>query len=57
MLQKAVGDVNELAYVNQIGDQAITRSYSLFDVNSYLDMLLLAYSTKHNSHATSMKHK
>jgi hypothetical protein len=40
MLQNSVGDVNELAYVKQIGDQDIARP--ALDVDSYLALLLSA---------------
>jgi hypothetical protein len=57
MLQNSVGDVTELAYVKQIGDQDIARGNPPLDVDSYLELLLSACSTYYKNHATSMKHK
>jgi hypothetical protein len=56
MLQNSVSDVNPLAYVKQIGNQDIAHGNPPLDVNSYLELLLLACSTYDKSHATSIKH-
>jgi hypothetical protein len=45
MLQNAVGDVTELAYVKQIGDQDIARGNPPLVYESYLELLLSACST------------
>jgi hypothetical protein len=45
MLQNAVGDVTELAYVKQIGDQDIARGYMPLNYESYMELLLSACST------------
>jgi hypothetical protein len=45
LLQNSVGDVTELAYVNQIGDQDIARGKVPLTYESYLELLLSACST------------
>ena len=45
MLQNAVGDVTELAYVKQLGDQDIARGSPPLSYESYLELLLSACST------------
>jgi hypothetical protein len=55
MLQSSVDDVNELAYVKQIGDQDIAHGNPPLDVDSYLELLLSACSTYDKNHATLMK--
>ena len=45
MLQNAVGDVTELAYVKQIGDQDIARGNPPLTYESYMELLLSACST------------
>jgi hypothetical protein len=45
MLQNAVGDVSELAYVKQIGDQDIARGNPPLLYESYMELLLSACST------------
>jgi hypothetical protein len=57
MLKNSVGDVNELAYVKQIGDQDIARGNPPLDVGSNLELLLSACSTYDKNHAIAMKHK
>jgi hypothetical protein len=47
MLQNAVGDVTELAYVNQIGDQDIARGTPPLTYVNYMELLLSACSTYH----------
>jgi hypothetical protein len=56
-LPNSVGDINELAYVKQIGDQDISRGNPTLDVDSYLELLLSACLANNKNHATSMKHK
>jgi hypothetical protein len=57
MLQNSVGDVNEFAYVKQIGDQDIARGNAPLDFDSYLELLLSACSTYDKNYATPMKQK
>ena len=45
MLQNAVGDATELAYVKQIGDQDIARGNPPLRYESYMELLLSACST------------
>ena len=45
MLQNAVGDATELAYVKQIGDQDVARGNKPLVYESYLELLLSACST------------
>jgi uncharacterized membrane-anchored protein len=45
MLQNAVGDATELAYVKQIGDQDIARGNPPLLYDSYMELLLSACST------------
>ena len=45
MLQNAIGDVTELAYVKQIGDQDIARGNPPLTYESYMALLLSACST------------
>jgi len=45
MLQNAVGDVTELAYVKQIGDQDIARGRPSLGYEGYMELLLSACST------------
>jgi hypothetical protein len=45
MLQNAVGDVMEFAYIKQIGDQDIARGHPPLSYDSYMDLLLSACST------------
>jgi len=45
MLQNAVGDVSELSYVKQLGDQDIARGLPPLTFESYLELLLSACST------------
>jgi hypothetical protein len=45
MLQNTVGDVTELAYVKQIGDQDIARGLPSLGYESYLELLMSACST------------
>ena len=45
MLQNAVGDVGELSYVKQLGDQDIARGHAPLTYESYLELLLSACST------------
>ena len=45
MLQNAVGDATELAYVKQIGDQDIARGFKPLGYEPYLELLMSACST------------
>jgi hypothetical protein len=45
LLQNAVGDVTELSYIKQIGDQDVARGYPALTYDSYMELLLLACST------------
>jgi hypothetical protein len=45
MLQNAVDDVTELAYVKQIGDQDIARGNPPLTYENYMGLLLSACST------------
>jgi hypothetical protein len=45
LLQNAVGDVAELSYIKQIGDQDVACGYQPLTYESYMELLLLAYST------------
>jgi hypothetical protein len=45
MFQNAVGEVSELAYVKQIGDQDISRGNPPFISETYMEVLLSAWST------------
>jgi hypothetical protein len=45
LLQNAVGDVAELLYIKQIGDQDVARGYQPLTYESYKELLLLACST------------
>jgi hypothetical protein len=45
MLQNAVGDVTELSYIKQIGDQDIARGNPPLSYDSYMGLLLSACST------------
>jgi hypothetical protein len=45
MLQNAVGDATELAYVKQIGDQDIARGHPALAYDGYMELLLSACST------------
>jgi hypothetical protein len=45
MLQNAVGEVSELAYVKQIGDQVIGRGNPPLVYETYMELLLSACST------------
>jgi hypothetical protein len=45
MLQNAIGDVTELAYVKQIGDQDIARGNPPLTYENYMEFLLSACST------------
>jgi hypothetical protein len=45
ILQNAVGDASELAYVKQIGDQDIARGNPPLTYKSYMELLLYACST------------
>jgi hypothetical protein len=40
MQQNSVGDVNESAYLKQIGDQDVARCNLRLDVDSFLDLIL-----------------
>jgi hypothetical protein len=51
MLQNAVSDVNELAYVKQIGDQDVAHGKPPLDFESYLQPLLSACSAYDRNHA------
>jgi Reverse transcriptase (RNA-dependent DNA polymerase) len=57
MLQNAVGDVTELAYVKQIGDQDIARGNPPLSYESYLELLLSACSTYDKKLTLPGKHK
>ena len=50
MLQNAVGDVTELAYVKQIGDQDIARGNPPLSYESYMELLLSACSKIGRAH-------
>jgi hypothetical protein len=45
LLQNAVGDVAELSYIKQIGDQDVARRYELLTYKVYMELLLPACST------------
>ena len=45
MLQNTVGEVRELAYVKQIGDQDVARGRDPLDYETYIELLLSACST------------
>jgi hypothetical protein len=45
LLQNAVGDVAELSYIKQIGDQDVARGYQPLTYESYMELFLLACST------------
>jgi hypothetical protein len=45
MLQNAVGDVTELSYIKQIGDQDIAQGSPPLSYDSYMELLLSACST------------
>jgi hypothetical protein len=45
LLQNAVGDVTELSYIKQIGDQDVARGHPALTYDSYMEILLLACST------------
>jgi hypothetical protein len=45
LLQNAVGDVAELSYIKQIGDQDVACRHQLLTFESYMELLLLACST------------
>jgi hypothetical protein len=45
MLQNAVGEVNALSYVKQIGDQDVACGYPPLEYDSYMELLLSACST------------
>jgi hypothetical protein len=45
LLQNAVGDVTELSYIKQIGDQDVARGHPALTYDSYMELLLLACST------------
>jgi hypothetical protein len=45
LLQNAVGDVAELLYIKQIGDQDVSHGYQPLTYESYMELLLLACST------------
>jgi hypothetical protein len=45
LLQNAAGDVAELLYIKQIGDQAVARRYQPLTYESYMKLLLSACST------------
>jgi Reverse transcriptase (RNA-dependent DNA polymerase) len=57
MLQNAVGDVSELSYVKQLGDQDIARGRPPLTYNSYLELLLSACSTYDRKLGTPGKQK
>jgi hypothetical protein len=57
MLQNAVTDVNELAYVKQIGDQDVARGKPPLDFESYLQLLLSACSAYDRNHAAPSKQR
>jgi hypothetical protein len=57
MLQNAVGDVTELAYVKQIGDQDIARGNPPLSYESYMELLLSACSTYDKKVTLPGKHK
>jgi hypothetical protein len=45
LLQNAVGDVTELSYIKQIGDQDVARGHPTLTYDSYMELLLSACST------------
>jgi hypothetical protein len=45
LVQKTVGDVAELSYIKQIGDQDVTRGYHPLTYESYMELLFTACST------------
>jgi hypothetical protein len=45
LLQNAVGDIIELSYIKQIGDQDVAREYQPLMYESFMKLLLLACST------------
>ena len=57
MLQNAVGDVSELSYVKQLGDQDIARGRPPLTYSSYLELLLSACSTYDRKIGTPGKQK
>jgi hypothetical protein len=44
LLQNAAGDVSELLYIEQIGDQDVARGYQALTYESYMELLLLTCS-------------
>jgi hypothetical protein len=56
-LQKKVGDINWLAYVQQISDNNISLGILPLDVNRYTELLLSVCSTYNKFLAISMKDK
>ena len=57
MLQNAVGDVSELSYVKQLGDQDIARGLPPLTYPNYLELLLSACSTYDKKIGTPGKQK
>jgi hypothetical protein len=45
LLQNAVGDIAELSYIKQIGDQDVAQGYQPLTYERYIELLLLACST------------
>ena len=57
MLQNAVSDISELAYVKQIGDQDVARGKPPLSFDSYLELLLSACSAYDKNHANPTKQR
>jgi hypothetical protein len=57
MLQNAVGEVNALSYVKQIGDQDVARGFPALEYDSYMELLLLVCSTYNKKTAQPGKQK